>query len=204
MNEILCRSQNSISRLIFPLYLLISSFSRLQTSQKKNRRRKRKKQRGKAEKKTYEHFEFLSWQFSDGFNFKHVLIQFVVISKIYMECLCLCMFCAFWLRIWLQHSLHRFVSLTFTLPLPLVRLLAGSLFVCAFFSFIFHSKTLPHTHTQSLSLSFNSIYPHIKCDVTKVFARKIQFKIQFIFSFSGINKIYLNSSLSIKCACVRV
>lgn len=59
----------------------------------------------------------------------------------------------------------------------------------------FHCKTLPHFSLRSYFKSLSARALAHNDDICKVFAPKIQFKIQFIFSFSRINKIYLNSSL---------
>lgn len=119
--------------------------------QKSKLKKKKKIEKEARKRKTYEHFEFLSWQFSDGFNFKHVLIQFVVISKIYIVCLCLCVFCAFGYEFG-SSTLFIDLSHSFDLFLSSLRDCSLALDPCVFFSFIFHSKTLPstqiHTHNH--------------------------------------------------------
>lgn len=116
----------------FFFFIFWFRFLRLQAT--KNKRRK-------WQKTVYthfvKHFEFLSWQFSDGFDLKHVLIQFVVISKIYIVYVpvCLCVFCAF---------SYEFGSSTLFIDFAPSFTLYFSISLCFFF---LHCKTLPYIYT---------------------------------------------------------
>lgn len=118
----------------------------------------------------FAHFEFLTLQFYKmAFDLEHFLIQFGVISKIYM----FVRFNSGFLAPNLLHTFTKHIHRGFITKL------------CSAIPFYLRSQ-LVSEHSSARARNNDGF---------KVFALKIQFRIQFIFSFSRINKIYLNSSL---------